>query len=116
MRDRTCAPPTKAAHHQGDSDPDMDEALRRARTKPTQAVRAILLDVADQLTADDPADTITHTVWTAEVRDTTARRYGSGPTGAAVKLALFPTAPSPRKSESRGEFALRLRAAAGALR
>lgn len=116
MRDRTCAPPTKAAHHQGDSDPDMDEALRRARTKPAQAVRAILLDVADQLTADEPADPITHTVWTAEVRDAAARRYGDGDVGQAVKLALFRTAPSPQKNQTRGKFASTLRAAAGALR
>lgn len=100
----------------GDSDPDMDEALRRARTKPADAVRAILLDIADALTTDDPADPITHTVWTAEVRDTTARRYGNGEVGQAVKLHLFPTAPSPRRFETRGEFALRLRAHAGNLR
>lgn len=119
--DRTSATLTPGAPRPGDSGPDMDEALRRARSATPDQVRAVLLDTADQLTADqltadDPADTITPTVWTAEVRDAAAGRYGDGPTGQAVKLRLFTVAPSPRRFETRGEFALRIRAAAGTLR
>lgn len=114
MRDRIRATATLTAP--GDSDPDMDEALRRARTKPAQAVRAILLDTADALTATDPTATASTTTLDQTIEHAATERYGTGPTGQAARYAAIEAAPTVRPHETDGELSLRLRAAAGALR
>lgn len=113
MRDRihgtaTLTPP-------GDSDPDMDEALRRATGRPLPA-RAVLLDTADILTATDPTSTASAMTLDRAIRRAATERYGAGPTGQAAGYAAIEAAPAVRPGETGGELSLRVRAAAGALR
>lgn len=77
----------------------------------TLAIRAVLLDTADQLTGDEPDARITPAIRIAELQAAAHNRYGHGPTGTRALAAAYPAAPPVRPGESRGHYASRLREA-----
>ncbi|MFE6103204.1 hypothetical protein ACFVQ4_25050 [Streptomyces laurentii] len=91
--------------------PQPDEALRRTRAD--QAIRAGLHWIAQRLTTHRPTDHMTD-----NARRMAATRYAydlHGDTGAGGALCalLIERMPTHRPDETRGEYALRLRRAAG---
>ncbi|MFD9368796.1 hypothetical protein ACFWA6_13980 [Streptomyces sp. NPDC060020] len=92
-----------------------DEALPRARgNEPTGTIRELLIEIADYLTAARPMDQFRDPsrLYLAAAR--AQRRYGlDSERVAETTRALLSHAPYPYAGETRGEYALRLRAAAG---
>jgi len=93
-----------------------DEGLRRARgDEPTETVRTLLLAIADYLTEARPMDSMMEAsrVYLAAAR--AQRHFGMDEDRVAEPTrALLGHAPHPYAGETRGEYALRLRAAAKA--
>lgn len=99
------------------SDPDMDAALRRALAAPSPA-RQLLEHIADRLgTRQHGHLPVTGTMW----QDATMAAYRSTLAGRCEHVAnsalvrAFAALPPLRDNETRGEYALRLRAAARGL-
>ena len=75
----------------------------------TPAIRAVLLDTADQLAATEPDARITPTIRVTEIQAAAHNRYGNGPTGTRALAAAYPAAPPVHPGETRGHYAGRLR-------
>ncbi|THA56119.1 hypothetical protein [Streptomyces sp. A1136] len=89
-----------------------DEHLRRARgDAPTATVRALLLEIADYLTEARPMDSMMEAsrVYLAAAR--AQRHFGIDEDRVAeTTRQLLGHAPQPYAGETRGEYAIRLRA------
>lgn len=92
-----------------------DEALQRARgDEPTETIRALLLEIADYLTAARPMDSMREAsrLYLASAKGTANNAMDSD-RAAETTRALLAAMPEPYAGETRGEYAIRLRAAAG---
>lgn len=97
----------KTTAHNGDSDPDMDEALRRVRQQPASSRLANqLVTVAAHFATHRPTDRMTDAA-----RMTVALRTAGS--AAAVRPVLR-ALPFPAGGITRGEYALRVRKTAWA--
>lgn len=93
-----------------------DEGLRRARgDEPTETCRELLLEIADYLTAARPMDGMREAsrLYLASARAQRHFRMDEDRVAETTREILG-HAPHPRAGETRGEYALRLRAAAQA--
>ncbi|MER6607356.1 hypothetical protein ABT282_15940 [Streptomyces sp. NPDC000927] len=106
MRDALRALPATAAD--GDSDPDMDEALRRIRQRPTAHTTSHLNTVGTHLTTHRPADPMTEAA-----RMTVALRTAGSATAARPILRALPF---PAGQITRGEYGQRVLAQVGGAR
>jgi hypothetical protein len=99
------------AHRTDLSQPD--EALRRAQADDT--VRRLVIEVADYLTARRPMDGFREAsrLYLASAKSIANNAMDSDRAGELLR-ALLATMPVPYTGETRGEYALRLRAAARA--
>ncbi|WP_328721757.1 hypothetical protein OHT52_21200 [Streptomyces sp. NBC_00247] len=93
-----------------------DEGLRRARDTQPDQVRALVLAIADRLTTYVPTATIAEPRRLALALNTATDTAGyRTPTAAEIERALLRLMPPITGPITRGEYALRLRAAAGRL-
>jgi hypothetical protein len=93
-----------------------DEHLRRARSdEPIGTVRPLLLEIADYLTSARPMDRMAEAsrVYLASAKGSAGQVMNSDQAAENTR-ALLALMPHPYASETRGEYALRLRAAAKA--
>ncbi|MFF8716184.1 hypothetical protein ACF07T_32835 [Streptomyces sp. NPDC015184] len=97
-----------AAAHTGDSDPDMDEVLRRARQHGSARTTKHLSAVGTHLTTHRPADPMTE----AARMTVTLRTVGSATAARPILRHL----PFPSGGVTRGEYGQRVLAQAGGAR
>jgi hypothetical protein len=92
-----------------------DEALRRAQHDDT--VRQLITEIADYLTIARPLDSIREAsrLYLASAKSVADNAMDSD-RAAELLRSLLATMPVPYASETRGEYAIRLRAAAGSMR